>query len=595
MMGLPIRNFSEAQAADDVHYNGGVPYDSNGALLVDSVSSQEANTFDLFGDSISQYITTRKTISSLTRSGTTATAVCTAHGLNSGWHNVITESLTDDLYTGRVNITRVDANTFTYTVSASAPATAGAAVVLQPQRRTDVNWFDWANFRLGGRMRLGRNLARAGRTADNMLDATGLVAESPSRNVIVELGRNDITGAKPIDEIVDDLTSILRAFVAIGKKVWVLTIPPVESGHSAFSVSNANRERQVNEWLRWFVRSDQNSNMVLVDVAALTVDPTSTTGSARANYLTEYVHPAPICARLAYGEALYQAAVDQLPPVPLLPSSALDEHTLNRQTLTSVTQSAGVATATLTSHGYLEGEYVYVYGGDQTGYRGRVLVLSVPTSGTFTYAVDSATVSPGTGTFFVTASNALGNNPTMLGTGGNTTGTVGTITETDDIPDGVTVTATANAACTVTVVARSDGVGNDLVLTCTATAAATSVTAKSTNSMHNRCQMGETIYAVCALNVSGMTAVKAISFNLQATIDSVVYVSEPWSNGGLAAAQFAQTDTGDLVIVTPDFELPNGSSMTALTWNLQISFDANPAAAVAKLGRVMTYAKLPYF
>jgi hypothetical protein len=68
-------------------------------------------------------------------------------------------------------------------------------------------------------------------------------------------------------------------------------------------------------------------------------------------------------------------------------------------TVSSITQTSGTATATTsTTHSLLAGDYVLLAGADQSGYNGTVRVLSVPTTTTFTYSVDSSTVSPATGT-----------------------------------------------------------------------------------------------------------------------------------------------------------------------------------------------------
>ena len=65
--------------------------------------------------------------------------------------------------------------------------------------------------------------------------------------------------------------------------------------------------------------------------------------------------------------------------------------------LVSLTQTAGTATATYVAHGYIAGQYVLIAGANQAGYNGSMLILTVPTADTFTFAVDAGTVSPATG------------------------------------------------------------------------------------------------------------------------------------------------------------------------------------------------------
>jgi hypothetical protein len=72
------------------------------------------------------------------------------------------------------------------------------------------------------------------------------------------------------------------------------------------------------------------------------------------------------------------------------------------QTLTSLTQSAGVATATLNSHGVSTGRWVLISGATPSGYNGWKLVTNA-TQNTFTFVVSNGLSSPATGTIGVTA------------------------------------------------------------------------------------------------------------------------------------------------------------------------------------------------
>lgn len=71
------------------------------------------------------------------------------------------------------------------------------------------------------------------------------------------------------------------------------------------------------------------------------------------------------------------------------------------KSVSALTQTGGVATATVTGHGYLDGDPVLIAGANQAGYNGTVNIKYVDAN-TFTYEVDSATVSPATGTITAT-------------------------------------------------------------------------------------------------------------------------------------------------------------------------------------------------
>ena len=73
-------------------------------------------------------------------------------------------------------------------------------------------------------------------------------------------------------------------------------------------------------------------------------------------------------------------------------------------TVSSITQAAGTATLTVaTAHNLAVGDYINVAGANQSAYNGWHEVLTTPTGATLTFAVDSGTASPATGTITYTA------------------------------------------------------------------------------------------------------------------------------------------------------------------------------------------------
>lgn len=77
------------------------------------------------------------------------------------------------------------------------------------------------------------------------------------------------------------------------------------------------------------------------------------------------------------------------------------------QTVTSITSAAGVATVNFTSHGYTAGNYVTVSGATPSQYNGTYLVTGVPNANQFTYNVSANLTSPATGTITVTGFNGI--------------------------------------------------------------------------------------------------------------------------------------------------------------------------------------------
>lgn len=85
-----------------------------------------------------------------------------------------------------------------------------------------------------------------------------------------------------------------------------------------------------------------------------------------------------------------------------VPYTASNFYTTTK-TLTSLTRSGTVATATLVNHGVSANRWVTIAGASPAGYNGTVLVTSVPTADTFTYTVGSGLSTPATGTITVKA------------------------------------------------------------------------------------------------------------------------------------------------------------------------------------------------
>jgi len=69
----------------------------------------------------------------------------------------------------------------------------------------------------------------------------------------------------------------------------------------------------------------------------------------------------------------------------------------NSKTIT-ITRSGSTATATAAAHGFLPGQIILVAGADQADYNGEFYIVTVPTSGTFTYTVANSPATPATGT-----------------------------------------------------------------------------------------------------------------------------------------------------------------------------------------------------
>ncbi|MBL8487463.1 MAG: hypothetical protein JNK22_10275, partial [Rhodocyclaceae bacterium] len=113
----------------------------NGQFTITSVVDANTFTYTLpsapaAAASTQTILASGKTVTSLTRSGSTVTATVTAHGFSTG-NSVVIENASDAYYNGTFSITVTGANTFTYTISGSPASPATALSMYAASRNPD--------------------------------------------------------------------------------------------------------------------------------------------------------------------------------------------------------------------------------------------------------------------------------------------------------------------------------------------------------------------------------------------------------------------------------------------------------------------------
>jgi uncharacterized phage protein gp47/JayE len=117
---------------------------------------------------------------------------------------------------------------------------------------------------------------------------------------------------------------------------------------------------------------------------------------------------------------------------------------LGSKTATSLTQSSGTATLTISAgHSYPLNSYVFIRGADQSGYNILAQVKN-PTGTTFDFTVDSGTVSPAVGTITVYEASPVNMQSVVAGSvsalSGTLTNIVGTVTGVNEVENAVDAT-----------------------------------------------------------------------------------------------------------------------------------------------------------
>jgi RHS repeat-associated protein len=110
---------------------------------------------------------------------------------------------------------------------------------------------------------------------------------------------------------------------------------------------------------------------------------------------TTYAYPFFASGVLPTGSGPVVSSMTTLMP----PVTSADHGSNDALSVSSLTQSSGVATATTSAaHGYATGDWVFIQGATPSGYDGWFEITAVPSSTTFTYAVPSGLASTASGT-----------------------------------------------------------------------------------------------------------------------------------------------------------------------------------------------------
>ena len=424
----------------------------------------------LFGDSMTSqyYVDTAPASATYVPDSGVLTITDTSHGLATGWSvDVFNRSYAALKIHQRLQLTRVNADTYTVNVGANLSGLPGGALTgttycRVPSRVAGNSWVNWMQMLLGQPFQVVYNGAQSGDTSADCLARLQrhCLAYSPQVVVAQLPGINDMsTGNGPVDEetIYLNNVSLIDQIASAGAFGLYGAITPVASGEARGTVQNMARVERLNRRLRTYV--NQKRGTAWVDHYSAVVNPTDTTGLATASWLktTDKIHYS-IPGALAAGKRGKTVTAALFPSnFGTLPRSVVGSYGGAKVTASSVTVSGGVATFTSGSaHGLLAGETVGVFNSSTSGVNGWVRILSVPSSTTFTFA---CTAVDGAAAGTITASrsrNIFDNCVLSTATGGGVTAPV-----TGTVADGINCRFHSGSGTAVaSVIAHPDGYGN---------------------------------------------------------------------------------------------------------------------------------------
>lgn len=314
-----------------------------------------ANTVALLGDSLTLLNNSSFTPTSFVRSGNVVTCTTSGHPFGNQARGSIFGIAPESFNGYDKTITRIDSNTFSYeSVGDDGSATVGgAARVISNVKMSNIGYFTYANGKLGAALRLVRNCGFSTRETSFIKDKAQDAIDSGAAWCIVMAGTNDVIAATASATTIDNLKSIYAALNASGMRIVACTIPPFGAGYASQATANPLLIT-VNEWIRQYVASQDG--MILADVHAAVVSPTSATGDAKTNALqSDDIHWNPYGAYLA-GVAIADAMRPHIQARAVLTASASDTYDVDATNPNIWPNAPFDATATGASAGGITGD-----------------------------------------------------------------------------------------------------------------------------------------------------------------------------------------------------------------------------------------------
>lgn len=549
----------------------------------------------LFGDSMTDlYQQVQVPITSLNYDRTSGelTVGYTAHQQAEGWYIYYWDRNYTSLSQARRYriVRRINANALVINVGSNLSdvpnggLATGSAYMRPESLQNAETWFTWFQYINGNRFNVVYNGAQSGDTTAGCLRRLQSACLDYAPDVVfMQMPGINESGNTPIETICRDRQLLIDRLAAQVPMVIVLTTTPVASGEVRASSRIMQRVQTMNRLLREHVAN--KPNVLLVDAYGIVVDPANSTGLALTNYLrtTDQIHYSMRGGKAIADQVWAQVSSTFPTRQPSLPTSTAENFISSAVSLSAVTRTGNVITATAASHGFFTGETAKVFSatGASEALNEWVTVTRVDAN-TVSFPSTGANGSI-TGTIYLGTNNNLMSNPLLTGAGAAVGGGIAGV-----YASGLNAFLMGTpTSCTGSLVSRADGYGQNqrTVVQFAAANDRVSVVTNITDILRH-IKAGRTYVCEAEVNLTGVSGanLSEIRFNLAAVADGVTY--QTYALAGYTSGACLNSDAGPLTIRTPPLVMPSFSSVTQMRMDFTLRGSAAGTALTADIGRI---------
>lgn len=558
----------------------------------------------LFGDSMTETFQTIALASSAsynTSSGVLSIAY-TGHQAATGWVvKLFNRDYASLLQGRRLPVKVTDANNFTVALPAGLAGLPSGALSGNTQMafehwQSAQGFVTWFMGYAGWRYNVVFNGAQSGDTTANALARLeqDCLAYMPQVVLMQMPGINDLSdGNGPVAEetIIGNQQAMIDRISAAGAMIIALTVTPVATGEAAgrATLQKMQSVMRMNRRLKAYCQG--LSTVIVFDAWRRIVDPTNATGLALANYLRaapDSIHYSMRGGELI-GRLLWTAVQNAYPSDhSTLPASAADSFSASAVSLSSVSRTSNVVTATAAAHGFRTGEFAKVQGGSGEVLNAWVTVTRGDANTVLFPSVGAAGAIAGT--IYLGRNNNLFANPLLTTLDGTLVAPV-TGTEATDTASLLKVQRIAGSGAAVaSIVARADGYGNNQRLVITPAGSSDQFDIEldftpATDTIPKSVAAGRMYVAEAEISLGGVSGsnLTELRWSLSVTVDGATVQS--YALNGYADGAKLNTDITALHVRTAPMICPAGT-ITVFKFMLVLSFSAAGTALTIDVGRI---------